>query len=209
MNAVKLKVCGMTSMQQVAQLADLEVDFSGFIFYDKSPRNVVGKIDPFVLKRFERIQKVGVFVNESKEHILKIVDEYGLNVVQLHGDETPAFCKSLLSDVSVVKAFRIHGDDQLNEVLKCYEEVVDYFLFDTKAQEYGGTGKQFDWAVLERSAISKPYFLSGGIGLNDAEQVQLFTAKNEVYAIDVNSKFEIAPGVKNMELIKQFVLNIK
>lgn len=199
----------MTSLQQVQQLAGIDVDYAGFIFYHKSPRFVENKIDPLQLKALTSIQKVGVFVNESKETILQKVDEYGLNMVQLHGDEAPGFCMLLKEKVEVVKAFRVKGDESLAEILMPYEGAADYFLFDTKAQEYGGTGKKFDWSVLENAAISKPYFLSGGIGSSGMKQVKLFTAANDVFSLDLNSRFETAPGVKDIDAIREFCRNLK
>ncbi len=199
----------MTDMQQVEQLAAMGVDYAGFIFYEKSPRFAANKLAAADLKAFASIQKVGVFVNESIEMILQTVDEYGLNAIQLHGDETADFCDVIKEKVTVIKAFRVKGDEHLSEILKPYEKAADYFLFDTKAQEYGGTGKKFDWSVLSKANITKPYFLSGGIGLDDVEQVKQFTLTNNVFALDVNSKFEIAPGIKDIESVKEFLGSIK
>jgi phosphoribosylanthranilate isomerase len=209
MGHLKIKVCGMTDMQQVEQLAAIGVDYAGFIFYEKSPRFAANKLAAADLKAFSAIQKVGVFVNESIEMILQTVDEYGLNAIQLHGDETADFCDGIKEKVTVIKAFRVKGDENLSEILKPYEKAADYFLFDTKAQEYGGTGKKFDWSVLSKANITKPYFLSGGIGLDDVEQVKQFTLTNNVFALDVNSKFEIAPGIKDIESVKEFLGSIK
>lgn len=209
MEHLKIKVCGMTDMQQVEQLAAMGVDYAGFIFYEKSPRFAGNKLAAADLKGFASIQKVGVFVNESVDVILQTVDEYGLNAVQLHGDETADFCSGIKGKVTVIKVFRVKGDEDLSEILKPYEKAADYFLFDTKAQEYGGTGKKFDWSVLSKGNITKPYFLSGGIGMNDMEQVKQFALTNNVFALDVNSKFETAPGTKNMESVKKFLRGIK
>lgn len=210
MNQPRIKVCGMTSMQQVQELAASGVDYAGFIFYEKSPRFVAGKIIAGDLKAFTGIQKVGVFVNETVGNILQIVADYGLNAVQLHGDETPEFCKALLGEVTVIKAFRVRGDETaLAELLTSYEDSVDYFLFDTKAKEYGGTGKKFDWSVLTHMPINKPYFLSGGIGPDDAEQVKAFVTTHPVFSLDVNSKFETEPGVKDIELVRRFIKAIR
>lgn len=195
----------MTSIQQVQELAALGADYAGFIFYEKSPRFVGSKIAAQDLKAFAGIQKVGVFVNETAGQILQVVSDYGLDAVQLHGDETPEVCKVLFAGVTVIKAFRVKGDEDLAALLAPYEDYVDYFLFDTKAQEYGGTGKKFDWSVLEQARINKPYFLSGGIGTGDIEQVKLFTAANPVFSLDVNSKFETAPGVKDMVQVQRFI----
>ena len=160
MSQLKLKVCGMTSIRQLQQLAELGVDYAGFIFYEKSPRFVGDKIRPEKLKAFTTIKKVGVFVNESVDNILSIVEECGLDLVQLHGDESPQFCELLKAKTTVIKAFRVKGNEDVSFLIQPYENVVDYFLFDTKAQDYGGTGKKFDWSVLEKLTITKPFFLS-------------------------------------------------
>lgn len=209
MSQTRIKVCGITSIQQVQELAALGAHYAGFIFYDKSPRFVACKIVAGDLKAFTGIQKVGVFVNETVENVLQIVADYGLNAVQLHGDETPEFAKALSAETTVIKAFRVRGDENLTELLKPYEDAVDYFLFDTRAQEYGGTGKKFDWSVLERTSINKPYFLSGGIGVDDADEVKTFISTHPVFSLDVNSKFEIEPGVKDIELVRRFIKAIR
>lgn len=198
----------MTQIEQVQQLAEMGVDYAGFIFYEKSPRYVVGKIQPEELKGFTGINKVGVFVNEEFETILKIVDEYGLNYVQLHGDENPDFCKRISNHVKTIKAFRVRGDEDLDFLIDGYYNAVDFYLFDTKAKEYGGTGKKFDWNILQQTSFDKPYFLSGGIGRDDENLVKDFIKGdvcNNVYALDLNSKFEDAPGIKNIEKLKMFI----
>ncbi|GAB3427521.1 phosphoribosylanthranilate isomerase [Niabella aquatica] len=208
MKQLKIKVCGMTVMQQVEQLAAMGVDYAGFIFYEKSPRFVGNKLSAEALKMFNGIQKVGVFVNESIEKIFRIVDAYGLNAVQLHGDETADICSSVKDKVTVIKAFGLKGNENLSEILKPYESAIDCFLFDTKTQEYGGSGKKFDWSVLGEK-ITKPYFLSGGIGIDDVEQVKQLVLTNDIFALDVNSRFEVAPGIKDMERIKEFLAGLK
>lgn len=209
MSSIKIKVCGMTQIEQVQQLAGLNVDYAGFIFYEKSPRYIIGKIDPQELKDLgSTINKVGVFVNEGYDVILKTVDKYGLNAVQLHGDETPDFCSGISSTVQTIKAFRLNGDEDLTSMLNDYFESVDYFLFDTKGEEYGGTGKKFNWDVLTRESLGKPYFLSGGLGPEDAGPIRKFTDSSiydDLYTLDINSKFETEPGVKNILLIKKFM----
>ncbi len=194
----------MTLMEQVHQLAELGVDYAGFIFYEKSPRFAGRKIKAEELKEVKNLQKVGVFVNETEDNILARVEQFGLNAVQLHGDETPALCNSLRKRVEVIKAFRIGGEEDPRVLTVDYKGQVNYFLFDTMAAAYGGTGKKFDWSVLDRVSLSEPYFLSGGIGLTDVEQVKLFTERNDVFALDVNSRFETAPGVKDMNKITEF-----
>jgi len=199
----------MTSLAQVQQLAVLGADYAGFIFYEKSPRYVADKILSSDLKSFKAMQKVGVFVNESAEKILQTVDTYGLNLVQLHGDESPEYCNSLRSYIPIIKAFRVKGDESLTALTKPYENLVDYFLFDNKAKEYGGTGKKFDWSALGNTTFNTPYFLSGGIGMDDTDAVQTFLKKQSVFALDVNSRFETAPGIKDLNLVELFIQAIK
>lgn len=209
MFSIKIKVCGITQIEQVHQLTTLGVDYAGFIFYEKSPRFVVGKIDPADLKSVgNRIEKVGVFVNEDYDTVINTVEKYGLNYVQLHGDETSDFCKRVSSNVKTIKAFRLAGEEDLPNMVKGYVEFVDYFLFDTKAKDYGGTGKKFEWDILQTSAIGKPFFLSGGIGPDDTFAIKSFIDKNvndNLYALDLNSKFELTPGIKNIESLKTFI----
>ncbi|MFT4093735.1 MAG: phosphoribosylanthranilate isomerase [Niabella sp.] len=208
MNNPKIKVCGMTSLAQVAQLTAIGVDYAGFIFYEKSPRFVGNKINPADLKVLTGLKKVGVFVNETEENILNAVDRYGLDMVQLHGDEPPQFYDRLKSKADVIKVLRVQGNENLNDLLAPHHHA-HYFLFDTKAGAYGGTGKKFDWSVLESQHFTRPYFLSGGIGAGDTEQVKAFTAANTVFALDINSKFETAPGVKDIQMIQEFVKMIR
>lgn len=208
MSDLKIKVCGMTQIGQVKQLAELGVEYAGFIFYEKSPRYVVGKIQPEELKDLgQTINKVGVFVNEDYDVILKVVDEYGLNAVQLHGDESPDFCARISGSVKIIKAFRIAGNEELATLLNGYFDSVDYFLFDTKAKEYGGTGKKFNWDILQQTSLNKPYFLSGGISPGDENSIIDFidgSIYSDLYALDLNSKFEIAPGVKDIAFVEKF-----
>lgn len=209
MTDIKIKVCGMTRIEQVKQLAELGVDYAGFIFYEKSPRYVVEKITPEDLKDLgQAINKVGVFVNEDYDVILKTVDKYGLNAVQLHGDETPDFCSRINDYVQTIKAFRITGEEDLPVVLNGYYDTLPYFLFDTKTQEYGGSGKKFNWDSLKQTSLSTPYFLSGGIGQEDAVLIKNFIDESiyeAPYALDLNSKFEIQPGVKNIDSLRYFI----
>lgn len=209
MTNLKLKVCGMTSLQQVEQLAELGVDYAGFIFYKTSPRFVGDKIAAADLRSFTKIQKVGVFVNETESRIRETIMAYGLDAVQLHGEESPLLCAALEASVRVIKAFRLRGDEDLSALLQPYAAAASYFLFDTKAQAYGGTGQKFTWSVLEQTAIGRPYFLSGGIGPQDIEPLQAFTAQNDVFALDVNSRFETTPGIKDMAQVAAFVNQLK
>ena len=184
-------------------------DYMGFIFWEKSARYFDGNIPELP----KSIKKVGVFVNASLEEILEKITKHDLQAVQLHGDESVEFCeilkKKLPKLIDVIKVFSILDTFDF-AVLKPYENVCDYFLFDTKGKLPGGNGTTFDWKVLEKYPSTKPFFLSGGIGLEEMEAVNEILKTNlPVYAIDVNSKFEIEPGLKNIELLHSFKENLK
>jgi phosphoribosylanthranilate isomerase len=279
MSGIKLKVCGMK--MNTSEVASLRPDYLGFIFYEKSPRFFNSEIP--VLS--SGISKVGVFVNASIEEILEITNKYKLDVVQLHGEESPEFCKRLgeyfrnesievevpaISEVekpamspstslriksvevpvlpvlsavevsavevsavevpalsavevpalsavevpalSAVEVWKVFGiKDSFNfEVLEAYENVVDKFLFDTKGKEKGGNGYTFNWEVLNEYSSTKPFVLSGGIGLEEIKELKtLLKTKLPLYAIDVNSKFETEPGLKNIDDLKELKLSLK
>ncbi len=209
---MRLKVCGMTKLEQVRQLDAMGVEFAGFIFYPKSPRYVkkfnLSAID--LKKEKLSINPVGVFVNEGAEDVLRTVDRYHLHMVQLHGDESPKYCEHISNHITTIKAFRIGPGDDVEWKIHPYQDVVDMFLFDTVGVSYGGTGQQFDWNMLGNARINKPFFLSGGIGPGDAEAVKAFASgQRNFFAADVNSKFESAPGVKDMGSVKRFVELLK
>jgi phosphoribosylanthranilate isomerase len=209
---MKIKVCGNTLPQQVTALDDLGVTFAGFIFYPKSPRYMAMKIDAEKMRQIKRkIIKVGVFVNPTYEELMKTVDDYRLDMVQLHGDETPKFCDKIADYISVIKAFRLSDDDSLPHMTQSYTEVCDFFMFDTLGAGYGGTGKKFDWSMLEKSPPLKPYFLSGGIESGDEQKLSEFittAAGEKLFAVDINTKFEIGPGVKDVNSIRKFAENL-
>jgi len=200
-----VKVCGMTQLRQVEELAVLGVDYAGFIFYPPSPRYMGNKIDPGALKQLGGIKKAGVFVNATTDEVRDAVAAYGLDLVQLHGDETPEYCSELKDVATIVKVFRITGNEDIAHITVPYTAAADAFLFDTKAKEYGGTGKKFDWSGLEHARLERPYFLSGGIGPGDGDELRAFLHANHVYALDVNSKFEAAPGIKDIKLLEAFM----
>lgn len=200
-----LKVCGLKYPENIKQVAALKPDFMGFIFYPQSKR-FVG--DDFLMPAISpEIKKVGVFVDETASKIIDKIDEYKLDLIQLHGNESPEFCEVFNHLIPVVKAFGI--DESFDfEKLELYKNRCSYFLFDTKTKEHGGSGKTFDWTLLEKYIGTTPFFLSGGIGLDELEKVQSLPAeqagsKFKVYGIDVNSKFEIEPGLKEIEKLKQ------
>ncbi|MGN6296946.1 MAG: phosphoribosylanthranilate isomerase [Ginsengibacter sp.] len=208
---MKIKVCGNTVLEQLKELSNLPIDYVGLIFYPQSPRCVLQKIKANDFKQLKiPATKVGVFVNASEEEIMKQVEEFGLEMVQLHGDETASFCNKISDQLKVIKAFRITDiDANVDWLVQEYDEVCDYYLFDKgSAGLYGGTGKKFDWELLQNSAIKKPFFLSGGIGRNDVAALKSFHHPF-FYGLDVNSRFEISPGIKNLNLIKDFAEELK
>lgn len=202
--ALQIKICGMKFPDNITEIALLQPDYLGFIFYGKSLRNFENEI-PDIPKS---INKVGVFVNASLEEILEKTTQFELDFVQLHGDESPEFCHLIQQNkIKVIKAFSIDNQFNFNE-LNNYNKCCDYFLFDTKGTNYGGNGFTFDWSVLENYKLDKPYFLSGGIGIENIEDVKSFFTKNyseNCIAIDCNSKLEIAPGLKSTEKVKQLI----
>ncbi|MCA6440036.1 MAG: phosphoribosylanthranilate isomerase [Chitinophagaceae bacterium] len=207
---MRIKVCGLTSIDQFNELDALGVDFGGFIFYHKSPRYVFKHLPRMTIKKAKgkNINKVGVFVNEEADEVLQTVDDCGLYLVQLHGDETPRYCEKISNYVSVIKAFRIRDDDNIEWKIKDYQDAADMFLFDTAGIGYGGTGQQFNWEKLASADIKKPFFLSGGIGLEDVAAIQQFATTpvaKDLFSLDINSKFETAPGIKNIPLIENFI----
>lgn len=218
---VRLKICGMKYQDNIEQVAALQPDYLGFIFHEKSMRYLGENQIPNLP---DTIKKTGVFVDAELQEVIIKINLYQLQAVQLHGVESPEYCEDLkrfchfenktnLKQIpayagitEIIKAFSIDKDFDFDS-LKPYEAVCDYFLFDTKGKLPGGNGTTFDWTILKNYAITKPFFLSGGIGLNEVESLLAFLGRPEskyCYAIDVNSKFEIEPGLKNMELLKEF-----
>jgi len=197
-----IKICGMGDTARMHQLAELPVDMLGFIFYPKSPRFVVGKIDPEeVAKLSQHIDRVGVFVDAPENEILELAESYFLTALQLHGSESPELCRKLKAEgYTILKAFNI---SKLNDY-EAYAPFCNYFLFDTPSAQHGGTGQKFDWALLENYKGTTPFLLSGGIGPDDAEAVNQIDHP-QFAGIDINSKFEVKPGVKDIELIKEFL----
>ncbi len=205
------KVCGITQLKQLQQLDGLDIDFAGLIFYKDSPRYVGDKVAKEDLKNSDfDLKKVGVFVNADYDEIMQVVEDYGLDVVQLHGDESPELCEDLSDEVEVIKAFKVGNSKMsIDEMVADYDEVCDYYLFDTAADDVlGGSGEKFDWKLLSDSKIEKPFFLSGGIGVEEVAKVKAFKHL-DFYAVDINSKVEKEPGVKDMGLVLQFRQGLK
>lgn len=209
---MRIKVCGMTLPEQAGALEEMGATLAGFIFYPKSPRYMGNKISPEKMKQIKgKIAKVGVFVNASYDDLMKTVEDYRLDMVQLHGDETPKYCEKIADYISVIKAFRLGENDNIEWMVKPYQDVCDMFMFDTMGAGYGGTGKKFNWEVLKQSSISKPFFLSGGIEPGDEGRLKEFSktaAAKNLFAVDINSRFEVTAGIKNMEKVKTFCANL-
>ena len=209
---MRVKVCGITQEEQLVQLPDAAVSFAGFIFYPKSPRYVLRHMNTSQIKKENKLNKVGVFVNASVDEILQMVDECRLHMVQLHGDETPKFCEKIADYISVVKAFRFSETDNIGYRIQEYMEYCDMFMFDTEGVGYGGTGKKINLEKLHNVAVGKPYFLSGMIDPGDAERLNTFAQLPEakaLFAIDISTKFEVMPGIKDIDLIKNFTRKLK
>lgn len=202
---MKLKVCGMKFADNISAVEELNPDFMGFIFYPRSPRFV----DVSLPKKTKKIQRVGVFVDQDLEFVLKMIDKNELDFIQLHGKESFDFCEAIKTfkpSIKIIKVFSILNDFNF-EKLEPYENTVDYFLFDTKGPAPGGNGFMFNWEVLNNYNSDKPFFLSGGIGLEEIADLEKFKRSNAAkycYAVDVNSKFETEPGKKNIEKLKKF-----
>lgn len=193
----------MRDATNIQDLLALQPDFIGFIFYDKSARFVGEMLDETLLKSFPKTtKKVGVFVNATMEHIVRIVKKYDLDLVQLHGEETPDYCRSLRSKgINIIKAFALDNDFLLSR-FNNYKPHVDYFLFDAKGQERGGNGIIFDWDILNKYDNTVPFFLAGGIEMQHLSEIEKLSP--QPYCIDINSKFEIHPALKEVEKINNF-----
>jgi len=197
---MKLKVCGMRQSENIQQLLELEPDFMGFIFFERSKR-FAPDLDKELLLGFpETTKKVGVFVNAPIQQVKEKVRQYKLDYVQLHGDESVEYVGELFAiGIKVIKVLSV-GEEFDFDQLKPYKGLVDFFLFDTKGKERGGNGVVFNWEVLNDYPYDVPYFLSGGIDLENAKDIA--GLKVQPYAIDVNSKFELEPGLKDIEQVK-------
>ena len=197
---MKLKVCGMREVTNIKSVLNLKPDLMGFIFYPKSER-FVGALSLEGID-FQSTQKVGVFVNEPLDSVAERVETFGLDYVQLHGNESPSYLKNVkYLGVKVIKVFRIKDQLPIDKML-AFDQQVDYFLYDTLSHEYGGSGKRFKWDILNDSPSSKPFWLSGGLSIESLKMLNTINHRG-LTGIDVNSKFEDYPGMKNIELLKR------
>ncbi|WP_228374647.1 phosphoribosylanthranilate isomerase [Chryseobacterium sp. FH1] len=210
---LQLKVCGLTKLDQIKELIDLKIDFLGFIFYEKSPRFVLNDLTLKQISNIEHSGKVGVFVNENVERIIEISEKANLNFIQLHGDEKDDFIselrKKLHSEIKIIKVIRIGNQtsNELQRTIKQQPSTINYLLFDTDSKAFGGTGQTFDWNIINEIEIPIPYLLSGGISLENIHQ--LSTINHQPIALDINSKFEVEPGNKDLDKIKDFLPVLK
>ena len=199
-----IKVCGMTDGENIRQTEQLGVDFIGFIFYPRSPRFLF-EMPTYLPVRSRRI---GVFVNESKDNILMYADRFGLDYIQLHGNESPEFCHNLqAAGMKLIKAFSIATPRDLSSV-PAYEGLCQYYLFDTKTPQYGGSGNQFDWTLLNRYTGNTPFLLSGGINQYSAAAIRNFHHPR-MAGVDINSRFESSPGLKDIGRIQTFISELR
>jgi phosphoribosylanthranilate isomerase len=206
---ISVKVCGLSNPLNILAVAGAGPDFLGFVFYPGSPRFAGRNLDPVKLREVAGgMTKVGVFVNESPEHMLDLADSFGFKLVQLHGNEPVSSCEALKkAGFSVIKAFGLVEGFDFRRMIP-FVPVCDYFLFDTKTKHHGGTGKKFNWDILSRYTFDIPFFLSGGIGPGDTDAIREFTHP-AFYGVDINSRFETEPGMKNIDQVTSFIKAIK
>lgn len=208
----KLKVCGLTQLGQIQELISMNTDFLGFIFYERSPRYVLNHLSLEDISSINHQGKVGVFVNEELEKVIEITTQAKLNYIQLHGDENEIYVAELKekldSTVGIIKVIRMgdHSHENKDKILSKDQLSINYYLFDTDSKAFGGTGKQFDWNILNEIKIPLPYFLSGGISEENIDNIKMLIQKP--FALDINSKFETEPGNKDLKKISLFKAKI-
>lgn len=207
---MKIKVCGMKNPENIQALAQLPIDYMGLIFYPKSPRYILDLEASLLDALPKAISRVGVFVNEGIESLLMQIDKYKLSVVQLHGSESLEYClniKDTYPKLIIIKAFNVSESSDFIKMAQ-HTDVCDYFLFDTKTSQHGGSGLKFDWNILNEYKGNTPFFLSGGISPEDVEAIKK-VSHPKLYALDLNSRFELEPGLKNITLLEQFINQLK
>lgn len=216
---MKIKVCGLREPANIGELTALGIDFAGFIFYNKSPRNADSKAFKSWMDKneavFGKTKKTGVFVNAEIEQVLNAVHDYRLDFVQLHGSESPEYCRELktywsigsLRSAQLIKAFGV--DEKFDfEDTATYEGLCSFFLFDTKGPQHGGNGVSFDWNLLGVYEGFTPYFLSGGIDEGDAAAIRALPYK-QLIGVDINSRFEVKSGLKDAEKVARFIAALR
>jgi len=206
-NKFRIKVCGITDENNFSELKKYQIDYFGFIFYEKSPRYILNNPDHIFIKNIKN--KVAVFVDENIDTVLNIIEKYNFSYVQLHGNESIDYCIKLKKKgIKIIKSYLIRTQEDFKSI-KLDKESVDYFLFDYKSDKYGGSGKTFDWEILNNKVFDKPFFLSGGLSLGNLNNINMINDNEMLYGLDLNSKFEKSPGLKDVEKIsKLFNLNL-
>ena len=204
---MKIKVCGLKFPENIEAVSALNPDYMGFIFYGKSPR-FAGELTVALLNSIPSpICKTAVFVNETKENISKLIELFHFDAIQLHGDENEVFCNHFKGNVRVIKAFGL--DEQFDfKQLKKFEDSADLFLFDTKTSLHGGSGQAFNWNILNNYKLNVPFFLSGGISPDNLEEIKNISHP-QFYGIDLNSRFEISPGIKDIDKLQKAFDTVK
>ena len=205
----RVKICGMCDPVNVKEIAEAKPDFLGFNFFPGSPRFVGEEPDMSVFHNVPPgIKRTGIFLNESNQKILDLSIRWGLDLIQLHGNESPVTCLQLKSlGLTIIKAFNIGTHFNFQSLMQ-YMPVCDFFLFDTKSNKPGGSGRKFNWIKLDEYFLDKPFFLSGGIGPEDTVVLKSIERRG-FYAIDINSRFETSPGLKDVAMVKAFIKEIK
>ncbi len=207
-HGLEIKVCGLKYAGNAMEVAMLRPDYMGFIFFPGSPRFIPPESEDFIAGLPEGIRKTGVFVDQSPDEILSKTKHCKLDFVQLHGQESPELCLKIKEyGAGVIKAFGVAAEKDLVAV-RPYHKVCDYFLFDTRTKGFGGSGTKFNWKILEEQGVDKPFFIGGGIGLDDADHFTRCIIKN-LRGVDINSRFEIKPGLKDTEKVGLFMEKIR
>jgi len=206
---MEIKICGLKIPSNINEIATLNIDMMGFIFYEKSPRFVGEHFDKTYLQSLPKsIRKVGVFVDEDEPSIWQKIQDYGLDLVQLHGNESVAYCEKLkANNIGIIKAFQVDDAFDFSQ-LAPYQKLCDYFLFDTKGKEKGGNGISFNWHTLNNYQLDTPFLLSGGIGVENMEEALSITHP-QLVGFDINSKIELEPALKSFELADILTTKIK
>ncbi|MGZ3872258.1 MAG: phosphoribosylanthranilate isomerase [Mucilaginibacter sp.] len=204
---MKIKVCGLRDPENIKAVAALNPDFMGFIFYRPSPR-FVNELQAAALDEIPAsVYKTGVFVNEEEDTINELINRYSFDAVQLHGNESPDLCASLQKKAKVIRAFGIHPGFDFDQ-LRQFENKVDFFLFDTKTDSHGGSGNTFDWSILNKYQLATPFFLSGGLSPANIGEINSL-AHPQFYGVDLNSNFELSPGLKDIKKLEEAFNTIK
>ena len=200
----KVKICGLTSLHDARFVSGARVHYMGFIFYEESPRFITPAEAGAIINWIEGPECVGVFVNQPLDDVNMIARQTGVELIQLHGNESPDYCK--LIDKPIIKVIHVEpgsSEEELKEAIAPYLSVADYLMFDTKIEgKWGGTGKTFDWSLIENICDGKPFFLSGGINVHNVRKA---CKKINPYAIDLSSSLESGPGVKDFDKVEEFM----